>query len=90
LSPARSRRSNRPRAAAYRVEALERNALGLHETVDFHEFEAPDLPTALVAADTWLREKDFDQTTATEARIMIGERIIAEKELGQSTWNDPS
>jgi hypothetical protein len=72
--------------ALYRVEALKRNALGLHETVDFHEFDAPDLP----AADTWLRAKGFDQTTATDARIMIGERIVAEKELGQSTWNDPS
>jgi hypothetical protein len=76
--------------ALYRVEALERNALGLHKTVDFHEFDAPDLPSALVAADTWLRAKDFRQTTATEARIMTGARIIAEKELGQSTWNDPS
>ncbi len=76
--------------ALYRVEALERNALGLHKTVDFHEFDAPDLPAALAAADTWLRARDFDQTTATEARIMIGERIIAEKELGRSTWSDPS
>jgi hypothetical protein len=76
--------------ALYRVEALKRNALGLHETVDFRAFDAPDLPVALAAADTWLRAKGFDQTTATDARIMIGERIVAEKELGQSTWNDPS
>jgi hypothetical protein len=33
--------------ALYRVEALKRNALGLHETVDFHEFDAPDPPAAL-------------------------------------------
>jgi hypothetical protein len=76
--------------ALYRVEALKRNALGLHGTVDFHEFDAPDLPAALAAADTWLRAKGFDQTTATDARIMIGERIVAEKELGRSKWNDPS
>jgi len=76
--------------APYRIEALKRNALGLHETVDFHEFDAPDLPAALAAADTWLRAKDFGQTTATEAQIMVGERIIAVKELGRSTWNDPS
>jgi hypothetical protein len=78
--------------ALYRVEALKRNTLGRHETVEFffHQFDAPDLPAALAAADTWLRAKGFDQTTATDARIMIGERIVAEKELGQSTWNDPS
>ena len=76
--------------ALYRVEALKRNALGLNEPVDFHEFDAPDLPAALAAADTWLRAKGFDQTTATDARIMIGERIVAEKELGRSTWNEPS
>jgi hypothetical protein len=75
--------------ARYRVEILERNALGLHETVDFHEFDAPDLPAALAAADAWLRAKDLGQTTATDARIMMGPRIIAEKELGQSTWSDP-
>jgi len=54
------------------------------------EFDAPDLPAALHAADTWLRAKGFGQTTASEARIMIGERIVAEKELGRSTWNDPA
>jgi len=47
-------------------------------------------PPALHAADTWLRAKGFGQTTASEARIMIGERIVAEKELGRSTWNDPA
>jgi hypothetical protein len=52
--------------ALYRVEALKRNALGLHGTVDFHEFDGPDLPAALAAADTWLRAKGFDQTTATD------------------------
>jgi hypothetical protein len=76
--------------ARYRVETLERNVLGLHETVDFHEFDAPDLPAALVAADTWLRARDLSQTTVTDARIMIGERIVAEKELGRSTWSDPA
>lgn len=70
----------------YRVEAVKRTALGLNETVDFYEFDAPDLP----AADTRLRAKGFGQTTASEARIMIGERIVAEKELGRSTWNDPA
>jgi hypothetical protein len=74
----------------YRVEAVKRTALGLNETVDFYEFDAPDLPSALDAADTWLRAKGFGQTTASEARIMIGERIVAEKELGRSTWNDPA
>ena len=74
----------------YRVEAVKRTALGLNETVDFYEFDAPDLPAGLYAADTWLRAKGFGQTTASEARIMIGERIVAEKELGRSTWNDPA
>jgi hypothetical protein len=74
----------------YRVEAVKRTALGLNEIVDVYEFDAPDLSAGLHAADTWLRAKGFSQTTASEARIVIGERIVAEKELGRSTWNDPA
>jgi len=70
----------------YRVEALKRTVLGLHETLGFQEFDAPDLPTALDAADKWLRAEGFDQTKASDARIVIGDLIVAEKEIGVSTW----
>jgi hypothetical protein len=70
----------------YRVEALKRTALGLHDTVGFLEFDAPDLPTARGRADEWLRAEGFDQTKASDARIVIGDLIVAEKEIGVSTW----
>jgi hypothetical protein len=70
----------------YRVEALKRTALGVHDTVGFEEFDAPDLPTALGRADEWLLAECFDQTKASDARIVIGDLILAEKEIGVSTW----
>jgi hypothetical protein len=70
----------------YRVEALKRTTLGLHDTIGFEEFEAPDLPTAGAIADSWLRAKGFDRSIASDARIVIGDLIVAEKEIGRSTW----
>ena len=55
----------------YRLEALSRSALGLHDTVGFEEFDAPDLFASCGAADSWLRDKDFDQATVSNARIMM-------------------
>ena len=70
----------------YRVEAMKRTALGVHDAVAFDNFDAPDLPTAVATADEWLRAKGFDKSIASDARIVIGDLIVAQKEIGLSTW----
>jgi hypothetical protein len=72
----------------YRVEAMKRNALGFNQRFDALEFEARDVDDARNAADKWLREKGFDSTTISGARIVSGDLIVAEKEVGLSRWSD--
>jgi hypothetical protein len=67
--------------ARYLVEAMKRTALGFHERIDFHLFEARDIPAACTAADTWLREKGFDSAAISDARIVQGDLIVAERKL---------
>jgi hypothetical protein len=73
--------------ARYLVEAMKRTALGFHERIDSHLFEARDIPAACTAADTWLRKKGFDSAAISDARIVQGDLIVAEREFGLSTWS---
>jgi hypothetical protein len=62
----------------YLVEAMKRSALGFHERIDSTLIEAGNLSAARAAADTWLREKGFDSKTISDARIVVGDLIVAE------------
>jgi hypothetical protein len=73
--------------ARYLVEAMKRTELGFHERIDSHLIEARDVPAACTAADTWLREKGFEGTAISDARIVQGDLIVAEREIGLSTWS---
>lgn len=71
----------------YRVEAYRLNALGVHEPVDFLEYEAVDSSAARSSADDWLEVRAFAHPAATNAQILIGDKIVAKKEIGSTVWD---
>jgi hypothetical protein len=70
----------------YLIEAIRRTAFQ-YERIAAHVFDADDIAAAQEVADAWLSSRSFDATSITNACLICGDLIIAEKDAELTKWH---